>query len=296
MTDNDIEDIVVGGKGIRKSHIISASRRTDIPAFYMPQVLQALKQKCIDVKLPYGSTSHVSLDPEDVKCIVWWSKDYSEWIKAFDTDPRIFLLYKHVFNFTINGCDKLEKGVRSSLDDRIAQVVKLAGIFGVECIKFRFDPITVYIDSQTGEVMDNLENFEYIVRNLSHIGVKDIIFAFCNPYDKVVHRMKKRGKIAVALDTTRKKKILDKLIPIADKNQMILRACSVPDVLGYKNKIFSICCIDGPLIEKITKTELVENKKDPNQRTQCNCAVSIDIGSYEMVCKHSCDYCYAHPS
>ncbi len=51
-------------------------------------------------------------------------------------------------------------------------------------------------------------------------------------------------------------------------------------------------CIDGALFEKITGIPLI-SAKDKNQRTECGCMSSIDIGMYDT-CRNGCKYCYAN--
>ncbi len=67
---------VVSNLPLVKSEIISASRRTDIPAFYMNSMVQSMYSGAIEVTSPYGQKSLVSLSSADVKCFAWWSKDY----------------------------------------------------------------------------------------------------------------------------------------------------------------------------------------------------------------------------
>jgi hypothetical protein len=295
--NNDIADTKNKSdtKLIKKSQIISASRRTDIPAFYMKEIVQSMLDGHIFVTNQYGTTTNISLSPDDVKCYVWWSKDYKNWLEEYKTNKKLFSKTKHMFNFTITGGDNLEKGVRSTLDERLDQVKELSELFGAESIKYRFDPIVVYVDIKTKERKDNLEHFTKIIKTISNYGVKDIIIAFCIPYKKVCSRMKKRGKMMVDLSIDEKKEILDKLIKITDKYNMKIFACCSSGIIGYKNKIFPSKCVDGGAIEKILDEPLTTNIKDKGQREECNCAVSKDIGSYSMKCGHSCDYCYANP-
>lgn len=302
----DAGDKIVIDKGIKNKKvipvddidrvpIISASRRTDIPAFYMPVIMKAFEKGYIEGKNRFGHVSKISLDPNDAKCIVWWSKDYCEWLKTYEKNQDLFQKYKHMFNFTITGGDELERGVKSSLHNRLEQITELAQLFGPQCIKFRFDPIVYYTDLKTGEIKNNLGKFELIVKKVAEADIKSCVFAFCQPLKGVVARMKQHDIGFIDLTIEQKHEILDKLIAITDKYDMRLESCCTSEVIGYKNKVFPSKCVDGDIIEGLLKGKLPENKKDKGQRKNCNCAMSKDIGSYEMGCSHMCFYCYSNP-
>lgn len=286
----DVEDVV---KTVT-SEIISASRRTDIPACYMDQMVDAMKDKHITATNRFGHSETISLDPKHAKCIVWWSKNYANWIKAYENNKELFSQYKHMFNFTITGGDELEKGVSASLDERLKQLKKLCELFGPDTIKYRFDPVVVYLDMKTGEKHDNLANFRKIIKYVSGCGVKEVIFAFCIPYKNVCARMKRRGKFLVNLSEDDKKEILDMMIRITDKYHMTLNVCCNEEIKEYSDKIIASRCVDGKAVEKIIGEKLQKNFKDKGQRDECNCAVSKDVGSYSMGCQNNCDYCYAN--
>lgn len=288
----DIEDIAKESI----SEVISWSRRTDVPAFYMKDVVAAMKQGYVDVCSSYGVQSRVSLKSEHVKCISWWSKDYSKWLKKSEKMPKLFGKYKHMFNFTINGYDVLEPGVESSLDERLQQLKTLSDRYGSQSIQYRFDPIVVYRDLETQQIKNNLENFEKIVKFVGECGVKEIHFAFCLSYPKVVKRMKARGKELINLDDDAKHEILDKLLVITDKYGLEMHGCCTSGMINYKNKIKESHCIDGDKIEKLLGYPLKKNAKDKGQRKECGCVVSRDAGTYKQVCNHKCLYCYASPA
>jgi hypothetical protein len=138
---------------IKKSEIISCSRRTDVPAFNMPWVLAQIVAGQVAVANPRNPSqvTRVSLAKEDVRCWAWWSKDYAEWIRAYEDEATSHLLRQydaHIFNFTINdkgnGHSVLEPGLRTSLEQRLEQLTWLVAHFGAASIVLRFDPIVHY--------------------------------------------------------------------------------------------------------------------------------------------------------
>ena len=78
---------------IVKSPIISCSRRTDIPAFLMDWVIERIKQGFVDVVNPFNRSqiSRVSLHPKDALAWIWWSKNFSEWIKFYKSYIKIHI-------------------------------------------------------------------------------------------------------------------------------------------------------------------------------------------------------------
>ena len=77
---------------------------------------------------------------------------------------------------------------------------------------------------------------------------------------------------------------------IARENGFRLRTCAEKvDLQRYG--IAHGCCVDGDLIAELTGWTMAA-KKDPNQRPECGCLESIDIGQYNT-CRHGCRYCYA---
>ena len=292
----EIEDLVESPKKtgkIVKCEVISASRRTDIPAFYMDVMMKAFAEKKISATNQFGYISIISLDPNDAKCIVWWSKDYSNWLIEYKKNPQIFNQYKHMFNFTITGGDELETGVKSTLKERLEQLKELSEIFGARTIKYRFDPIVLYMDAKTGERKDNMKNFKKIIKYVSECGVKEVIIAFCLPYPKVTARMKRNGKILIKPSEEEQTEILNGMVEFTKKYGMTISSCCNDSI--QNENINPSKCVDGDRIEKILKKKLTQNKKDKGQRQECNCVISKDIGSYELRCKHNCMYCYATP-
>ena len=83
------------------------------------------------------------------------------------------------------------------------------------------------------------------------------------------------------------------LSKIAVENNIKIGSCAEKiDLDDYG--IVHNCCIDRELIEKIIGCKLKVGK-DKNQRQECGCVESIEIGAYNT-CKNGCAYCYANYS
>lgn len=282
-----------------KSPIISCSRRTDIPAFLMDWVIDKIKQGHVDVVNPFNRKQvyRVSLSPKDVKCFVWWSKDFSTWIKYYKNHYNLFKSFKgHYFQFTINTPSELEVNLKISLEKRFKQFEWLVNEFGTLAVNFRYDPIIFYKSMDSDKVKHNLQQFDYIIENIANFGIKEMIFSFANIYPKVKKRMLARGNLPLELSFKKKQETLRKLKKVCDKFQMKMMACCQPDLLKIDG-IEQAHCIDAIKIQKIVKEE-IPSLKDTGQRKDCGCHKSKDIGGYTGIfkCIHNCDYCYASPA
>ena len=282
-----------------RSPVISCSRRTDIPAFLMNWVIEKIQLGYVDVVNPFNrkQISRVSLKPEDVKCWVWWSKNFAKWIDCYNKNLDLFRLYKgHYFQFTINTPSELEKNITISLENRFKQLEWLIKKFSSLAVDFRFDPIILYKKHDSNKVKSNLSKFEYIIENISSLGLKEMIFSFATIYPKVKNRMITRGYIPIDPPFNKKKEILTRLIEICTRNNIKMKACCQPDLLKIDG-IEQAHCIDAYKIEEIIG-EPIPKIRDTGQRKDCGCFKSKDIGGYSGIfrCKHNCNYCYASPA
>jgi len=282
-----------------KSPIISCSRRTDIPAFLMDWVLERIKEGYVDVVNPFNrkQVSRVSLSPKDVKCFVWWSKNFREWIKTYIENKTLFDSYKgHSFQFTINSPSELENNINVSLDERFDQIEWLIQEFSLTAVNYRYDPIIFYKIKDSDQIRNNLGKFRTIIEKIANQGIREVIFSFATIYPKVSNRMHARNYIPVNLDFKKKKEILEKLMETCSGYKVQMKACSQPDLLEIEG-IEQAHCIDAYKIETLINEEIPKHK-DTGQRKNCGCFKSKDIGGYSGIfrCKHNCDYCYASPA
>ena len=156
--------------------------------------------------------------------------------------------------------------------------------------------IIIYKKKGSNEIKSNLDKFEFIVENISTLGLKDMIFSFATIYAKVKNRMLARGYIPIEPSFENKVEIVNHLKKICFKKDVKMKACCQPDLLQIEG-IEQAHCIDAYKIENIIG-EQIPKIRDSGQRKDCGCFKSKDIGGYTGIfrCGHNCDYCYASPA
>ena len=263
--------------------IISASRRTDIPAFYADWFFNRLKEGFVHVRNPFnpGKISEISLLPKDVEGIVFWTKDVSPMIE------RLHLLESipYYFQFTLNpyGTD-IERSVASKDKNIIPSFRRLADIIGSERVLWRYDPIII---TDKYSVDYHIEYFEKLARRLAG-HTKICTFSFLDIYHNTLKHMAGIDPKLITNDILHI--IAASFSEIAKFYGIELRTCAEEiDLESYG--ISHARCIDDRIFTSITD-ERYCFRKDSNQRKECGCMESVDIGAYDT-CMHACSYCYA---
>lgn len=281
--------------------VISASRRTDIPAFYMEWFMSRILEGCFEVQNPFsGLTTHVSAGVEEVHTIFFISKNFGPFLNKSYGRKLKELGYNLYFNFTLNSEDRfLEPGV-PPLNERLIQIRRLAEQFGPDTISWRFDPICFYRNSQ-GKFGNNLGQFEKIAENIAGVKIKRCITSFMDPYKKIERRC--RGLNGFEFLYPSLEEQLDIIIKIETTLQSLgieLFTCCEQELIDnlppYSN-IRPSSCVPNDLLKELFGGSLsVASDKGQRKMQGCGCKVSKDIGSYQQhPCRHGCLYCYANP-
>ncbi len=264
--------------------VISVSRRTDIPAFYSAWFINRLRAGYVYVQHPFSRKwQRVSLMPEDISALVFWSKNFSPFLSKLEFIERI--TKRLFFHFTITANRELEDKT-PDYKDAINDFIFIAKRYSSSQIIWRFDPICI-TDKLSFEYYQ--ERFNKCAEMLK--GYAQLCYiSFANPYKKVVSNCQKYAKQSLLNISEDKKR--DYALLLADNVQRYgiqLYACCNDYLLSEKIKKGS--CIDGNYLSKIFNMS-VNTKKAPS-RKECACTKSIDIGAYNT-CVHGCLYCYAN--
>lgn len=277
-------------------NIISASRRTDLIAYFPEYLQDSIINKKANVIGPYGRAYEVDLDPEMVHTFVLWSKDYSHLIERRCDLKELLSIYEQLYLlFTITGLGGtyIEPHVPRS-EEVIAQLDQLIAITGSPSrIGLRIDPIVTW--KKEGKIQSNINEFNTIAREASKRGITRIIFSIMRIYPKCIKRARKAGIEWVQPEGQLFSGMIERLEETADSLGIMLLNCCNPELLQY-DFIKKSSCIDGNLLQTLhPNKQTIELTKDPGQREECGCCRSIDIGSYAQACPHACLYCYANP-
>ena len=263
--------------------ILSVSRRTDIPAFYWRWFLNRVNEGFVDVRNPMNihQVSRINIRPEVVDCIVFWTKN------AENIIPHLPQLnnYKYYFQYTVNPYNKLIEENVPVKKEIIRSFKLLSDLLGPNKVVWRYDPIIITPEI---DIAYHLRYFEELAKRLFKYTNRCVI-SFVDLYKKTVSNTK---SLMMREPSEEEIHALAKsLSSIAEYYQMEIQTCSESENLDAEG-IKHGCCIDRELIENIIGYK-IDIKKDKNQRKECGCVESIDIGAYNT-CLHACKYCYAN--
>ena len=264
--------------------ILSASRRTDIPAFYGEWFVNRLEEGFALVRNPLNANmvSKLLLRPQYVECIVFWTKNAIDFVKYL---PKIDRLgFKYYFQYTVTSYSKdIEPNVPEK-KNIIENFIELSKKIGKEKVIWRYDPILL---SGKYDLDYHKKWFKRLCETLSPYTEKCVI-SFLDDYSFLRSNL---NSLEINDLTERNMfEIASELSKIARLYNLPLTTCCEKIDLDML-KIQHNKCVDGDLIERITRLK-INKRKDSGQRPLCGCIESREIGSFNT-CRHKCAYCYA---
>lgn len=275
--------------------IISASRRTDIPAFYSNWFMNRVYEGYCLVPNPFNrkQIARISLKPADVDALVFWSRNPRPLMPHLKELER--LGYRYIFHVTVLGYPRWLDRKNPSLAASIRTFQELSSKIGPDRVIWRYDPIVL---TQRIDTQFHLENFRTIASALKG-STNRCIISFLDVYRKIQRRLQRLEDKGANFDAapdnpaTRYADLLKGIYTHSRDNGMELFSCAEECDLTMHG-IRDGKCIDESHLREVFGLDM-SSKKDPGQRPNCACVVSKDIGIYDT-CLFGCQYCYATTS
>lgn len=310
--------------------IVSASRSTDIPAFYAEWFFDRLRKGYSAWTNPFnGARSYVSY--AKTRFIVFWSKNPRPLLAHLDElEARGVGCY---VQYTLNDYEPegLERGV-PSLSERVETFRALAARLGRGGVVWRFDPLILTDRMSVGDLLRKARG---IGDRLCDVCERMVFsYADIGSYRKVKRNLEANGVAYREWATAEMEEFAAGLSTMNAERGWGLELATCGEQIDLSR--FGVShsrCIDGDLIVRRAwrDSELMDfmkvrietlppptlfgspgppagavalpdgrffvstHKKDPGQRTFCECMSAKDIGEYDT-CPHQCEYCYANTS
>ena len=267
--------------------IISASYRTDIPAFYGDWFITRLDAGFCRTVNPYGRQIHtVRLDRDAVSGFVFWTKNLGPFRAALElVRDRGF---PFVVQYTINAYPRALETSVTDAERAIGHMRDLASEFGPRAGVWRYDPVIA--TSMTSPDW-HVDNFTGLADRLAG-ATDEVVISFAHIYRKTRLNMDAASRLHgfgwndPADDE--KRALAVRLAAVAADRGIRLTLCSqeaylVPGAAPSR-------CIDAERLSDVGGRPVAAPRK--GNRPGCMCSESRDIGDYDT-CPHGCVYCYA---
>lgn len=269
--------------------VISASRRTDIPAFYSEWLLNRVRAGFCHWTNPFsGQVYRVGLGPEDVTAFVLWTRNPRPLLRHLpELDARG---YRYTFHFTLTGYGRPLETHNPDPQAAIAAFRTLALHAGPEFVVWRYDPIVI---STRTPLAYHRQRFAELAAQLEG-STRCCTYSFLDFYGKT-----RRNLAAVTAQhgyhfreptVLERQDLLEDLSAIAEQHGMTLVSCCEEDYTTIP-RVYRGSCVDLDLLSRLTGQPALALKPHPT-REHCGCVRSVDIGSYDT-CLFGCTYCYA---
>ena len=228
--------------------IISASRSTDIPAFYADWFFHRLKVGYSAWTNPFnGVKGYVSY--RDTRFIIFWSKNPRPLLPHLD-----YLKERNIgcyIQYTLNNYEKegLERGVRP-LAERIETFKLLVDKLGVGRVIWRFDPMILTNDISVDNLLDKVENIGNHLKGYTN----KLVFSYADiiGYRKVKANLEKSN---ISYHEWTENQMDEFACKLSNMNRELgwnLQLATCGEKIDLKKYgIFHNRCIDGDLIVRL---------------------------------------------
>lgn len=267
--------------------IVSASYRTDIPAFYAKWFENRFRTGFARVANPYGGADSVVSLRDNVDGFVFWTRNAAPFADALSLVREADIPF--VVSHTVLGYPRaLDRSVIDT-NKAVAEIQRLATEYGRRSVVWRYDPV---VFSSLTPPSFHLENFAMLAQSLAG-AVDECVLSFATIYKKTARNMDAAARAEDFAwndpDWPKKQSLATHLAELAGRAGIRLTACSQEVGLPLA------ACVDARRLEDVAsgwgQPRAIAAKVKGN-RPDCRCHESRDIGAYDT-CPHGCAYCYA---
>lgn len=264
--------------------IVSASYRTDIPAFYGPWFARRLAAGHALVVNPYGGPPYrVDLRAEAVDGFVFWTRNVGPFVDQLEAVRALGLPF--VVQFTLTAYPRSLEASVPRAEEAVRQIRRLAERYGPRAVVWRYDPILFW---EAGEAAHHRARFARLAAALDG-ATDEACVSFAQPYAKTRRNLagaaRRHGLAWRDPALEEKRRLRAALEEIAGARGMTLSVCAQGELGGRP-----AACIDAQRLADLAGRPFKSRRK--GNRPGCLCAESRDLGAYDT-CPHGCVYCYA---
>ena len=262
--------------------IVNGGGRTDIVNYNSQWLMNRIKEGFAYSRNPLfpKNVSKISLNPKDVDCLMFCSKNYKPILKYM---KEINEKYRIICHYTITAYGKDVEPYVPVINESIKNLIELSKIVGKEKVLWRYDPILL---TEKYTVEKHLETFEYMAKQIAPY-VQRGIFSFVEMYKKLDYNMPE----IIPFTEVDKIKILKGIGEISKKYNLYIQTCGTDE--NYEEYGIHVSgCTTSEILEQANSVKYKNVKAKP-MRKGCHCIPSRDIGAYDT-CLNGCKYCYAN--
>lgn len=272
------------------ARIISASYRTDIPAFHGRWFLERLAVGHCQVVNPYGGPAvTVDLRPDAVAGFVFWSRNVAPFFPALEAVSAQG--WPFVLQYTHTGYPRCLERSSPATEVALAQMRAIRARWGPRALVWRYDPI---LFSSLTPPDWHREQFARLATAVAAESLADeVVVSVMHPYRKAVRHLNAAAAAAGftwwAPTPEEQAGLVAQLAGVAAAAGLPLTLCSQPALTGVPGTA-PARCIDAARLSDLAGRPITARTK--GNRPGCVCAESRDIGTYDT-CLLGCVYCYA---
>jgi hypothetical protein len=272
--------------------IVSASYRTDIPAFYAEWFRTRFRAGFARVANPYGGAPATVPLRAGVEGFVFWTRNPEPFLPVLDEVRRAGLPF--VVQVTATGYPRALEASVIAWARAVALMRRIAAEHGPRAVVWRFDPILHTTLTPAPMLRDTFARLADALAG----AVDEVAMSFATPYRKTARTLAAAARLHgfawwdPAVED--KRALAAALAAQAAARGMAATLCAQP-ALGIIPGARAAACVDARRLEDVAAgwgAPRAVPARVRGNRPGCLCHESRDIGAYDT-CPHGCVYCYA---